>query len=56
MPNLKDLAKNQGVIRTTVLVPIELQPRLKALADLEDRSVSKEIIFLIKQALKEKNL
>lgn len=43
-------------VRVTVLVPPDLHPRLKALALSEERSVSKEIISLIKQALKEKNL
>ena len=48
--------KDKKDIRVTVLVKPELHPRLKALAISEERSVSKEIISLIKQALKEKNL
>ena len=42
--------KKKKDIRVTVLVKPDLHPRLKALALSEERSVSKEIISLIKQA------
>lgn len=58
MPNLAEAAKTKTKeeIRMTVLLPVELQEPFKQLIALEERTGSKQVVFLIRQALAEKGI